>query len=45
MVSQGEADSIELKGNLMLIYKRNATQNMILDSLNMVLKGYWKEPR
>ena len=37
-----DTDSIELKGNLLLIYKRGLHPNRI-ENLNVVFKGYWKE--
>lgn len=38
-----DADSIELKGNLLLIYKRNREHQNRIENLNVVFKGYWKE--
>lgn len=43
MKISNDADSIELKGNLLLIYKRNSQNMALIDNLNLVFKGYWKE--
>ena len=37
-----DADSIELKGNLLLIYKRDRDHQNRIENLNVVFKGYWK---
>ncbi len=36
-------DSTELKGNLLLIYKRSREHPNRIENLNVVFKGYWKE--
>ena len=33
---------IELQGNLLLIYKRNAQNRLQIDNLNIVVKGLWR---
>lgn len=35
-------DGIELQGNLLLVYKRNAQNRTNIDNLNIVLKGLWR---
>ena len=42
MAQRGSDTSIELHGNLLLIYKRNFQSSVQIDSLNIVLKGLWK---
>jgi hypothetical protein len=37
-----ESSGIELQGNLLLVYKRNVSNPVEIDNLNIVLKGLWR---
>ena len=37
-----DESTIELQGQLLLIYKRNVENPSFIESLNIVLKGQWK---
>lgn len=39
---QMESSGIELQGNLLLVYKRNVSNPVEIDNLNIVLKGLWR---
>lgn len=39
---RGAEHGIELQGNLLLIYKRNAQNRLQIDNLNIVVKGLWR---